>query len=154
LLKTEKKGNILQTIVAGQTNLKKKNSSSISSLLIVLHDPLGTIDKLIERLKIKVYGWKAVDMAKNLTYEQLKILSSENSKGTFNSRKSDGQILIFTIKKGEIDVLSWAVHYKQKSRRLFRVKVINLRSWKILRIRKFQKDYEQAFDKRWIASSN
>lgn len=144
----KKKGNIPSDQVAGQNNLLTQNGGR-SRLINVLQDALH-VNPVVEPIKIKVYGWKAVDMAKNLTYEQLEILTLKTQKEHLIPENQRVDINIYD-KKGrkKLDVLSWAVHYKLKEPKTSQSESDKpLDHEDILRIReKFQKDYEQgAFD--------
>lgn len=144
----KKKGNIPSDQVAGQNNLLTQNGGR-SRLINVLQDALN-VNPAVEPIKIKVYGWKAVDMAKNLTYEQLEILTLKTQKEHLIPENQRVDINIYD-KKGrkKLDVLSWAVHYKLKEPKTSQSESDKpLDHEDILRIReKFQKDYEQgAFD--------
>lgn len=144
----KKKGNIPSDQVAGQNNLLTQNGGR-SRLINVLQDALH-VNPVVEPVKIKVYGWKAVDMAKNLSYEQLEILTLKTQKEHLIPENQRVDINIYD-KKGrkKLDVLSWAVHYKLKEPKTSQSESDKpLDHEDILRIRKkFQKDYEQgAFD--------
>lgn len=118
-------------------------------LLNVLHDALN-VNIEQKSKKIKVYGWKAVEMARNLTFEQLEILSLKTQKEHFIPKEQRTNIYLYDQKgRKKLDVLSWAVHHKlEEFKNNPNENDKPLDHEDILRIRtEFQVDYEQgAFD--------
>jgi uncharacterized membrane protein YeiH len=81
-------------------------------LLNVLHDALN-VNIEQKSKKIKVYGWKAIEMARNLTFEQLEILTLKTQKEHFIPKEQRTNIYLYDQKgRKKLDVLSWAVHHK------------------------------------------
>ncbi|MDH0032917.1 MULTISPECIES: hypothetical protein [unclassified Acinetobacter] len=148
IAKDIKKGNIPSDQVAGQNNLLTQNGGR-SRLLNVLHDALN-VNIEQKSKKIKVYGWKAVEMARNLTFEQLEILTLKAQKEHFIPQEQRTNIYVYDqAGRKKLDVLSWAVHHKlEEFNKNPNENDKPLDHEDVLRIRtEFQADYEQgAFD--------
>ncbi|MCE6003367.1 hypothetical protein KSB07_03205 [Acinetobacter junii] len=118
-------------------------------LLNVLHDALN-VNIEQKSKKIKVYGWKAIEMARNLTFEQLEILTLKTQKEHFIPNEQRTNIYLYDQKgRKKLDVLSWAVHHKlEEFKNNPNENDKPLDHEDLLRIRnEFQVDYEQgAFD--------
>lgn len=118
-------------------------------LLNVLHDALN-VNIEQKSKKIKVYGWKAIEMARNLTFEQLEILTLKTQKEHFIPKEQRTNIYLYDQKgRKKLDVLSWAVHHKlEEFKNNPNENDKPLDHEDLLRIRnEFQVDYEQgAFD--------
>ena len=114
-------------------------------LLNVLHDALN-VNIEQKSKKIKVYGWKAIEMARNLTFEQLEILTLKTQKEHFIPKEQRTNIFLYDQKgRKKLDVLSWAVHHKlEEFKNNPNENDKPLDHEDLLRIRnEFQVDYEQ-----------
>lgn len=148
IAKDIKKGNIPSDQVAGQNNLLTQNGGR-SRLLNVLYEALN-VNIEQKSKKIKVYGWKAIEMARNLTFEQLEILTLKTQKEHFIPKEQRTNIYLYDQKgRKKLDVLNWAVHHKlEEFKNNPNENDKPLDHEDLLRIRnEFQVDYEQgAFD--------